>query len=95
MSDKALGFIGLGQMGAPMAANLSKAGFSVIAYDKAGGAGHRQAASMGGLRRAGGVQSGGAAVSWPNFVEEIASSARGAPCARANASTSLAFKASR
>lgn len=34
-----LGFVGLGQMGAPMAANLSKAGFSVIAYDKAGSTG--------------------------------------------------------
>jgi 3-hydroxyisobutyrate dehydrogenase len=39
LSGKALGFVGLGQMGGPMAVNLAKAGFSVVAYDKAGGAG--------------------------------------------------------
>lgn len=32
----AYGFIGLGNMGAPMAANLAKGGFEVLAYDKAG-----------------------------------------------------------
>ena len=30
-----VGFIGLGRMGAPMAANLMKAGFSVVAHDPA------------------------------------------------------------
>ena len=33
MSDKPLGFIGLGNMGAPMAANLAAAGHSLICYD--------------------------------------------------------------
>ena len=32
----AIGFIGLGQMGAPMAANIAKAGTVLICYDKAG-----------------------------------------------------------
>lgn len=32
----ALGFIGLGQMGGPMAANIAGAGFSPLCYDKAG-----------------------------------------------------------
>ena len=31
-----VGFIGLGQMGAPMAANIAKAGTALICYDKAG-----------------------------------------------------------
>lgn len=31
-----LGFIGLGQMGQPMAANIAKAGFDLSVYDKAG-----------------------------------------------------------
>jgi len=31
-----VGFIGLGQMGQPMAANIAKAGFSMRCYDKAG-----------------------------------------------------------
>ncbi len=30
------GFIGLGKMGGPMAANLAKAGFSLVVFDKAG-----------------------------------------------------------
>jgi len=33
MDIKTVGFIGIGNMGAPMAANLVKGGFSVIAYD--------------------------------------------------------------
>ena len=33
MANGTLGFIGLGNMGAPMAANLADAGFAVIAYD--------------------------------------------------------------
>ncbi len=32
----ALGFIGLGQMGAPMAANIARAGFGLTVFDKAG-----------------------------------------------------------
>jgi 3-hydroxyisobutyrate dehydrogenase-like beta-hydroxyacid dehydrogenase len=32
----ALGFIGLGQMGGPMAANIAKAGFRLTVFDKAG-----------------------------------------------------------
>jgi len=38
MTDTApiLGFIGLGQMGGPMAANIAKAGFPLVCYDKAG-----------------------------------------------------------
>ena len=31
-----LGFIGLGQMGGPMAANIAKAGFELVVFDKAG-----------------------------------------------------------
>ena len=31
--DKNIGFVGLGTMGFPMAANLKKAGFGVIGYD--------------------------------------------------------------
>jgi 3-hydroxyisobutyrate dehydrogenase len=31
-----LGFIGLGQMGAPMAANIARAGFELAVFDKAG-----------------------------------------------------------
>lgn len=34
--SKKIGFIGLGNMGAPMAANLAKAGYSVTGYDVAG-----------------------------------------------------------
>ncbi|MEQ3710712.1 NAD(P)-binding domain-containing protein, partial [Tateyamaria sp.] len=34
--SKKIGFIGLGNMGAPMAANLAKAGHSVTGYDVAG-----------------------------------------------------------
>jgi 3-hydroxyisobutyrate dehydrogenase len=36
MSDKPVGFIGLGNMGAPMAANLAAAGWTLIVYDAAG-----------------------------------------------------------
>lgn len=38
MSDtpRVLGFIGLGQMGNPMAANIAKAGFELICFDSAG-----------------------------------------------------------
>lgn len=36
MSEKTIGFVGLGNMGAPMAANLAKSGWSLIAYDAAG-----------------------------------------------------------
>ena len=35
-SPQEIGFVGLGQMGAPMAANIAKAGFSVRCFDKAG-----------------------------------------------------------
>lgn len=31
-----LGFVGLGQMGGPMAANIAKGGFGLLCYDKAG-----------------------------------------------------------
>ncbi len=31
-----LGFIGLGQMGGPMAANIAKGGFDLVVFDKAG-----------------------------------------------------------
>ena len=34
-SDK-YGFVGLGDMGGPMAANLARGGFQLIVYDKAG-----------------------------------------------------------
>ena len=33
MKDNAIGFIGLGNMGYPMAGHLAKAGFTVLAYD--------------------------------------------------------------
>ncbi len=36
MSQAPLGFIGLGNMGAPMAARLAAAGFELVAYDAAG-----------------------------------------------------------
>ena len=36
MSEVRYGFIGLGNMGGPMAANLAKAGFDVLAFDAAG-----------------------------------------------------------
>ena len=36
MSTQTIGFIGLGNMGAPMAANLAKAGHTVRGYDVAG-----------------------------------------------------------
>ena len=39
MANRAIGFIGLGQMGAPMAANLLQAGHAVLAFDKQTGAG--------------------------------------------------------
>ena len=35
MDSKTIAFIGLGQMGAPMAHNLLKAGFTVIGHDRA------------------------------------------------------------
>ena len=31
-----IGFVGLGQMGGPMAANIAKGGATLICYDKAG-----------------------------------------------------------
>ena len=36
MAAERIGFIGLGNMGGPMAANLVKAGYAVICYDIAG-----------------------------------------------------------
>ena len=36
MRPEKLGFIGLGQMGQPMASNIAKAGFDLSVYDKAG-----------------------------------------------------------
>ena len=36
MNDSPMGFIGLGSMGAPMAANLAGAGWSLIVHDAAG-----------------------------------------------------------
>jgi 3-hydroxyisobutyrate dehydrogenase-like beta-hydroxyacid dehydrogenase len=36
MSDRVYGFLGLGNMGAPMAANIAAAGFELIGYDSAG-----------------------------------------------------------
>ena len=36
MSDRVVGFVGLGNMGAPMAANVAAAGFELIGYDAAG-----------------------------------------------------------
>jgi len=43
-----IGFIGIGNMGWPMAANLVKAGFDVAAFDVASGRGARFAAEIGG-----------------------------------------------
>jgi 3-hydroxyisobutyrate dehydrogenase-like beta-hydroxyacid dehydrogenase len=34
--DRVIGFIGLGQMGGPMAANIAKAGYKMICFDAAG-----------------------------------------------------------
>ena len=36
MSGIALGFIGLGQMGGPMAANIARGGFGLSVFDQAG-----------------------------------------------------------
>ena len=36
MSERVFGFIGLGNMGQPMAANLAQAGFDVVGFDAAG-----------------------------------------------------------
>lgn len=36
MADIRVGFVGLGQMGGPMAANIAKAGFEPLVFDKAG-----------------------------------------------------------
>jgi 3-hydroxyisobutyrate dehydrogenase len=36
MAPQEIGFVGLGQMGEPMAANIAKAGFPVVCFDKAG-----------------------------------------------------------
>ena len=35
-SPNVIGFVGLGQMGGPMAANIAKSGAEIIVYDKAG-----------------------------------------------------------
>ena len=35
-ADRVIGFIGLGQMGGPMATNIVKGGHNVICFDKAG-----------------------------------------------------------
>ena len=35
-SEPCIGFIGLGNMGAPMAANIAKSGWSMVVYDAAG-----------------------------------------------------------
>ena len=35
-ADRVIGFIGLGQMGGPMAANIAKGGHKLICYDAAG-----------------------------------------------------------
>ena len=36
MSDRVIGFLGLGNMGSPMAANIAAAGYDVVGYDAAG-----------------------------------------------------------
>ena len=36
MSERVIGFLGLGNMGSPMAANIAAAGFDVVGYDAAG-----------------------------------------------------------
>ncbi|GMQ76309.1 MAG: NAD(P)-dependent oxidoreductase [Gammaproteobacteria bacterium] len=36
MNDEPIGFVGLGNMGAPMAANLAAAGWSIVVHDAAG-----------------------------------------------------------
>ncbi|MCP5372653.1 MAG: NAD(P)-dependent oxidoreductase [Hyphomicrobiales bacterium] len=36
MADRKFGFIGLGQMGAPMAANIARGGFPLAVFDRAG-----------------------------------------------------------
>lgn len=51
MADK-VGFIGLGTMGMPMAANLAKAGIELVVYD-ASAAARRDAGTLGGARVAG------------------------------------------
>ncbi|MCB1742282.1 MAG: NAD(P)-dependent oxidoreductase [Gammaproteobacteria bacterium] len=45
MSDAPYGFIGLGNMGGPMANNLSKAGHALVVHDKAGTQGRAPAAA--------------------------------------------------
>src|SRR5829696_2327476 len=36
MSERVIGFLGLGNMGSPMAANIAAAGYDVVGYDAAG-----------------------------------------------------------
>ncbi|MFO1350679.1 MAG: NAD(P)-dependent oxidoreductase [Gammaproteobacteria bacterium] len=45
MSAAPLGFVGLGNMGGPMAANIAKAGIDLIVYDQAGSAARAPAGS--------------------------------------------------
>ena len=35
-NSKVIGFVGLGQMGGPMATNIAKGGAEIVVYDKAG-----------------------------------------------------------
>ncbi|MCH8836011.1 MAG: NAD(P)-dependent oxidoreductase, partial [Proteobacteria bacterium] len=58
MSPARFGFVGLGAMGGPMAANIAAAGFDLIVYDKAG----TEARTPGGARAAASLaEVGGAA----------------------------------
>jgi 3-hydroxyisobutyrate dehydrogenase len=52
VSDLAVGFVGLGIMGLPMAANLSGAGYSLTLYDKDPAAMERAAAAVPGAKMA-------------------------------------------
>jgi 3-hydroxyisobutyrate dehydrogenase-like beta-hydroxyacid dehydrogenase len=52
MSKPAVGFVGLGIMGLPMARNLSRAGFPLTAYDKSPAAAEKAAGAISGLKLA-------------------------------------------
>ena len=52
MSNPPIGFVGLGVMGLPMAANLSRAGYSVTVYDKDPAAAAKAAGGTAGLKLA-------------------------------------------
>ena len=50
METETLGFVGLGDMGAPMAANLSRGGFRLIVFDTCESCFSKYSARLNGVR---------------------------------------------